>query len=198
MRTSILQNCVTATLCTEEFFLSTLYTKLSPHISREMREGRNRQLSWPIKRLPAEFQPWDIPPFCRTWFTKQIQLFCDRTNKAKFFIHIPIHFLCIWQICYVMFPRNRQNALLHFTHSTNVHCSCTWWSHFVFISAKLSFILYTRCAQPIKCKYCTHNIIFFLEMVNTFSLKTNPKTNFYFVAAQAWKKVLRIRFNFNI
>ncbi len=45
VRTSALQNPVTATLCTEEFFLSTLYTKLSPHISREMREGRNRQLS---------------------------------------------------------------------------------------------------------------------------------------------------------
>ncbi len=44
VRTSVLQNHVTATLCTEEFFLSTLYTKLSPHISREMREGRNRQL----------------------------------------------------------------------------------------------------------------------------------------------------------
>ncbi len=45
VRTSALQNRVTATLCTEEFFLSTLYTKLSPHISREMWGGRNRQLS---------------------------------------------------------------------------------------------------------------------------------------------------------
>jgi hypothetical protein len=34
VRIIVSQNCVTATLCTEEFFLRTHYLKLSPHISR--------------------------------------------------------------------------------------------------------------------------------------------------------------------
>jgi hypothetical protein len=39
MRTSTSQNCVKATLCTEEFFFRTRYIKLSPNINREVLGG---------------------------------------------------------------------------------------------------------------------------------------------------------------
>jgi hypothetical protein len=40
VRTSVLQNHVTATLCIEEFFVRTQYIYISPHISREVWRSR--------------------------------------------------------------------------------------------------------------------------------------------------------------
>jgi hypothetical protein len=58
VRTSVSQNRVTVTMCTEESFLRTQYILLSPHIRVGKNEGaEGNRLLTTLRSLPAGFTP---------------------------------------------------------------------------------------------------------------------------------------------
>jgi hypothetical protein len=83
--TIALQNRVTATLSSEEFFLRThyiyvalpSYQKISVGGGQEINSQLDTYRRSQLGQLPAG------PPYCRTGFTKPVQLFCDWGRQIK-------------------------------------------------------------------------------------------------------------------